>query len=105
MLDRLTEKLLRHAFEPLVKTGRLEVTLPSGKALLFGDDGQPRAGIRFTDQRAIFALLRDPDLNFGEMFMQERLLVEKGSVYDVLELLLRHAQHAPVSPTVRMLYA
>ena len=105
MLDRLTEKLLRHAFEPLVKTGRLEVTLPSGKALLFGDDGQPRAGIRFTDQRAIFALLRDPDLNFGEMFMQERLLVEKGSVYDVLELLLRHAQHAPVSATVRMLDA
>ena len=105
MLDRLTEKLLRHAFEPLVKTGRLEVTLPSGKTLLFGDAGQPQAGIRFTDKRAIFALLRDPDLNFGEMFMQERLLVEKGSVYDVLELLLRHAQHAPVSATVRMLDA
>ncbi|MEF9948606.1 MAG: cyclopropane-fatty-acyl-phospholipid synthase family protein [Comamonas sp.] len=105
MLDRLTEKLLRHAFEPLVKTGRLEVTLPSGKTLLFGDDGQPQAGIRFTDKRAIFALLRDPDLNFGEMFMQERLLVEKGSVYDVLELVLRHARYVPVSATVRMLDA
>ncbi|QXZ08816.1 cyclopropane-fatty-acyl-phospholipid synthase family protein [Comamonas sp. Y33R10-2] len=105
MLDRLTEKLLRHAFEPLVKTGRLEVTLPSGKTLLFGDGGQPQARIRFTDKRAIFALLRDPDLNFGEMFMQERLLIEKGSVYDVLELALCHSKNAPISATVRMLDA
>ena len=75
MLDRLTENLLKRAFDPLVRTGQLEVIAPSGKVLMFGDGGQPQARIRFTDKRAIFALLRDPDLNFGEMFMQERLLV------------------------------
>ena len=78
MLDRLTENLLKRAFDPLVRTGQLEVIAPSGKVLMFGDGGQPQARIRFTDKRAIFALLRDPDLNFGEMFMQERLLVEQG---------------------------
>ncbi|MGE8441915.1 MAG: SAM-dependent methyltransferase, partial [Comamonas testosteroni] len=105
MLDRLTEKLLQKAFAPLVKTGRLEVITPSGKALIFGDGGQPQARLRFADRRAILALLRDPDLNFGELFMQQRLLVEQGTVYDVLELVLRGARHVPVSATVRMLDA
>lgn len=105
MLDRLTEKLLQHAFAPLVKTGQLEVITPSGKTLLFGNGEQPQARIRFSDKRAVFALLRDPDLNFGELFMQERLRVEQGTVYDVLELVLRHAKHVPVSTSVRLLDA
>ena len=53
MLDRLTEKLLQQVFAPLVKTGRLEVTTPSGKALIFGDGGQPQARLRFADRRAV----------------------------------------------------
>ncbi|TYK75413.1 class I SAM-dependent methyltransferase [Comamonas sp. Z1] len=105
MLDRLTEKLLQQVFAPLVKTGRLEVTTPSGKALIFGDGGQPQARLRFADRRAVIALLRDPDLNFGELFMQQRLLVEQGTVYDVLELVLRGARLVPVSATVRLLDA
>ncbi|MEF8687320.1 UNVERIFIED_CONTAM: cyclopropane-fatty-acyl-phospholipid synthase family protein [Comamonas sp. A-3] len=105
MLDRLTEKLLQQVFAPLVKTGRLEVTTPSGKALIFGDGGQPQARLRFADRRAVIALLRDPDLNFGELFMQQRLLVEQGTVYDVLELVLHGARHVPVSATVRLLDA
>jgi len=105
MLDRLTEKLLQQVFAPLVKTGRLEVITPSGKALIFGDCGQPQARLRFADRRAVLALLRDPDLNFGELFMQQRLLVEQGTVYDVLELVLRGAKQVPVSATVRMLDA
>ena len=105
MLDRLIEKLLRHAFGPLVKTGQLEVITPAGKSLIFGGGGQPQARIRFTDKLAVFALLRDPDLNFGEMFMQQRLLVDQGTVYDVLELVLRGAKHVPVSATVQMLDA
>ncbi|WP_427771790.1 class I SAM-dependent methyltransferase [Comamonas thiooxydans] len=105
MLDRLTEKLLQQVFAPLVKTGRLEVITPSGKALIFGDGGQPQARLRFADRRAVIALLRDPDLNFGELFMQQRLLVEQGTVYDVLELVLRGARQVPVSATVRLLDA
>ena len=105
MLDRLTEKLLQQVFAPLVTTGRLEVITPSGKALIFGDGGQPQARLRFADRRAVLALLRDPDLNFGELFMQQRLLVEQGTVYDVLELVLRGARHVPVSATVRLLDA
>ncbi|MEG1733662.1 MAG: SAM-dependent methyltransferase, partial [Comamonas sp.] len=101
----MTESLLQRVFAPLVRTGKLEIVAPSGRVLVFGDEGQPQARIRFTDRRAVLALLRDPDLNFGEMFMQERLRVEQGSVYEVLELVLRGAKQVPVSATVRMLDA
>ena len=105
MIDKLTENMLRRAFAPLVKRGQLEVVAPSGAVLQFGDGGTPQARIRFTDKRAVFALLRDPDLNFGELFMQERLVVERGSVYDVLELVLRDSQDTPDSAAVQMIDA
>ncbi|MFG5778208.1 class I SAM-dependent methyltransferase [Comamonas sp. J-3] len=105
MFDPLVTKMLQRAFAPLVKTGQLDVVLPWGKMLSFGDGGQPQARIRFTDRRAVFHLLRDPDLNFGEMFMQERLVVDQGSVYDVLELVLRHAKQVPDSKAVQILDA
>ncbi len=105
MFGRLAEQLLTRNLAPLVVTGVLEVVFPSGKRQLFGAGTSPTASIRFSDTRAIWAILRDPDLNFGEMFMQGRLLVEHGSIYDVLELLLRHAKEVPVSAMVRSLDA
>ena len=105
MFDSLIESSLNKAFGPLVKTGLMEVVTPAGRTLAFGDGGQPQARIRLTDRRAVFNLLRDPDLNFGEMFMQERIVVEKGSVYDVLELVLRHAKSVPDSRAVQILDA
>ncbi|MBS0292992.1 MAG: class I SAM-dependent methyltransferase [Proteobacteria bacterium] len=105
MIDALLERLLRRAFTPLVRRGQLEVVLPAGRVLRFGDDGEPQVRMRFADRQAAFALLRDPDLNLGEMFMQERLVVELGTVYDLLELLLRDARHAPVPLSVRLLDA
>ncbi|MDR0225818.1 MAG: cyclopropane-fatty-acyl-phospholipid synthase family protein [Burkholderiaceae bacterium] len=103
MIDRLTENLLQRSFTPLVREGRLEIGLPWGRTLCFGDGGLPQARLRFTDRRALWAVMRDPDLNFGEMFMQQRLCVEQGSIYDVLELLLRGARDVPVSASVRLL--
>lgn len=105
MLGRLAEQLLARNLAPLVVTGVLEVVFPSGKRNLFGAGTSPTASIRFSDTRAVRAILQDPDLNFGEMFMQGRLVVEKGTIYDVLELLLRHAKNVPVSATVRTLDA
>ncbi len=105
MIDRLTEQLLQRTFTPLVRRGHLEILLPSGRSLVFGDDTAPRVHLRFTDRRAIWALLRDPDLNLGEMFMQERLRVEQGTVYELLELVLRDARDTPPSWVVRLIDA
>ncbi|MGJ7538445.1 class I SAM-dependent methyltransferase [Variovorax sp. ZT5P30] len=103
MRDALIERLLRRAFEPLVWRGTLTVVLSHGKKLTFGDQGLPRAQIRFTDRRAMLALLLDPDLQLGELFVQGRLQIEQGSIYDVLELLLRDAKDLQPHGFVRVL--
>ena len=43
MIDQLTEKLLQRAFGPLVRQGQLDVVLPWGRELRFGDGGEPQA--------------------------------------------------------------
>lgn len=103
MPNPITRNVLRRAFGPLVRRGSLTVLLPGGEPLVFGNQGMPRACIRFTDRRAVWALLRDPDMQFGELFMQARLQVEEGTVYDVLELLLRDAKAVPPNAAVRAL--
>jgi len=68
--------------------GDLVVLTPSGKHK-FGDGSGPRVACRFQDSRAIFAFITDPDLKLGELYMEGRLTMEAGSIYDLLCLLLR----------------
>ncbi|TFZ08759.1 SAM-dependent methyltransferase [Ramlibacter humi] len=105
MLDAAIPALLRRFIGPLVQRGELAIALPGGEKLVFGDGTAPRAHIRFTDRTAVVAMLRDPDLQFGELFMDQRLRVEEGTVYDVLELLLRDDRDVPPNAFVRMLDA
>ncbi|GAW42262.1 Cyclopropane-fatty-acyl-phospholipid synthase [Brevundimonas sp. SH203] len=103
MLDGLMLKLVKRVFTPLVQRGDLEIVMPDGAVLRLGDGGTPSVRVRFKDRRAILNLLRDPDLNMGEMFMQQRLIVERGTVYDFLELVLRDDREVAVGATVRFL--
>lgn len=79
----------------LVRTGTLDVTDPDGGCHRFGDGSGEPVGIRFADQEAIRLILADPALKLGEMYMEGRLIVETGNVFDLLSLFkrngLRHA--------------
>lgn len=68
------------------------VLTPSGKHK-FGDGSGPRVACRFLDSRAIFAFVTDPDLKLGELYMEGRLTMETGSIYDLLCLLLRGSRN------------
>jgi cyclopropane-fatty-acyl-phospholipid synthase len=103
MLDGLMLQLVKRVFTPLIQRGDLEIVMPDGTVLQLGDGGTPSVRVRFKDRRAILNLVRDPDLNMGEMFMQQRLIVERGTVYDFLELVLRDDRDVAVGATVRFL--
>jgi len=103
MLDGLMLQLVKRVFTPLIQRGDLEIVMPDGAVLRLGDGGTPSVRVRFKDRRAILNLVRDPDLNMGEMFMQQRLIVERGTVYDFLELVLRDYRDVAVGATVRFL--
>src|SRR6187402_160007 len=91
MISSLIEKLLVKNLKGLVKRGSLIVITASGRGFHFGDASEPLVQLRFADNWGPLKLLMDPDLQLGELFMDERILVERGSVYDLLELLLRDA--------------
>ncbi len=91
---------LRKALTPLVRRGALTLVMPSGQRLTFGDGaGQPIVA-RLTDSAAVWALLLDPDLRTGELFTDGRLVMEQGSIYDFLSLILDNDGEKNPSPVV-----
>ena len=97
------DRLLSALFSRLVTTGALEVMTANGAKLVFGDGGVPSVAVRFVDSRAQWAFLLDPDLRLGEIYMDRRLLVERGTIFDFLCLILREAKHQRPTLPVRIL--
>lgn len=82
--------------EALVRHGSLVLTLPgSSRPFRFGDGGEPRVAMRIADRWTITKLLLDPEVELGEAFMDGRLVIEEGSVYDLLRLLIGDADPTP----------
>jgi len=76
------------ALSHVVSAGNLAVLTPFGEHK-FGDGSGPRVACRFHDSRAISAFIADPDMTLGELYMDGRLTMEAGSIYDFLCLLLQ----------------
>jgi cyclopropane-fatty-acyl-phospholipid synthase len=70
----------------LVRTGDLEVETADGVRHRFGDGTGPRIGARLTDRAGERELLTDPAFHLGELYMDGRLVVTEGSLYELLEL-------------------
>ena len=89
------ERLLKSIFAGLVTHGSLEVVTATGTRFVVGDASGAPCAIRFADRRAQWAFLLDPELRFGELFMDGRLVVEQGSLYELFCLLMVNAKQAP----------
>jgi cyclopropane-fatty-acyl-phospholipid synthase len=84
-VDRLLFILLRQFF----RHGSLTVTTAAGSSFTFGDGIGPPLAVRFTSARAQRAALLDPELKLGEAYMDGTLVVERGSIADVIAALVR----------------
>jgi cyclopropane-fatty-acyl-phospholipid synthase len=87
--EAIGDRLLKAVVPAFVKRGTLRMITASGRELVVGDGTSPKVAIRFKNYAAQFALVADPDLRLGELFMDERLVVEEGSIYDFLQLALQ----------------
>jgi cyclopropane-fatty-acyl-phospholipid synthase len=95
--------LLAKGLGSFIKTGALTVITASGQHLEFGDGSGERSVLRFLDRRAQFAFLFDPELYFGELFTDGRLVVEEGTIFDALNIFLREGLYAQPSVLSRLL--
>lgn len=77
--------------------GRLEVVDPDGERHIFGDGSGPPVRIRITSRRAERGLLLYPQLKLGEAFTNGELIIEAGTIYGLLDLLL--SNNSSANPT------
>ncbi len=89
------DRLLRFLLKTFIRRGTFRVTTSRGTVLTFGDGtGQP-VSVRFTSRAAEWGILLDPELKFGESYMDGSFVVEQGSIADVLSIALGQKTEVP----------
>src|SRR5208283_2135195 len=78
--------LLRQFLHGLIKKGSLEVFPSSARPFTVGDGGEPSCAIRFIDRGAEVVLALDPEMAVGELYVDGRLKMIRGEIYDLLAL-------------------
>src|SRR6478672_176136 len=89
------DRLLQGVFGAFIRRGTFKLTTSRGRTFVFGDGTGVPVAVRLTSRRAELGLLRDPELKFGEAYMDGTLLVEQGTIADVLAVLLAQGVEAP----------
>lgn len=79
---------LRRFLESSIKTGSLEVIDPAGQLHRFGDGSPHPVQVRFATPAVERAIVLNPRMKLGEAFMDGGVVVETGSIYDFLALIL-----------------
>jgi cyclopropane-fatty-acyl-phospholipid synthase len=84
--------LLDRGLKRLIKRGQLTVTDHRGRTHEYGapDDVLKPVAVRFTDRRGPLQIARDPGLGAAETYMDGRLLLERGTIYDLVYLIRRN---------------
>ena len=80
LFDRLMTRLL--------KCGTLQITYASGRVATYGQptEGYPDVALRFTDDKVGRDIVLDPRLGAGEAYMDGRIVMERGGVMELVEL-------------------
>jgi cyclopropane-fatty-acyl-phospholipid synthase len=79
--------LLSHLFKRVISYGRLSVIDPRGRKTDYGPGNGPSVTIRIHDAQIERNIPFNPRLLIGEAYMDGRLTIEDGNLYDLLDIL------------------
>src|SRR5258708_11455662 len=82
------DRLLRAELGRLIRAGNLRVRTAAGSSFTFGDGTGTPAAIRLNTRAAQLRVLLAPAVRFGEAYMDGSIVVEEGSIADVLAIVL-----------------
>ncbi|HET9716617.1 MAG TPA: cyclopropane-fatty-acyl-phospholipid synthase family protein [Pseudolabrys sp.] len=89
------DRLLRFVLERFIRRGQFTLTTSRGLTFTFGDGTGTPVAVRFTTRAAELGILFDPELKFGEAYMDGTLVVEQGTIADVLAIALGQQAEVP----------
>jgi cyclopropane-fatty-acyl-phospholipid synthase len=78
--------LIGKLVDKLLTKGSITLKLPGKEPHTYGRGEGKHLTVRFTDRKVAFDILRNPRLGLGEAFMDGRLVIEDGTILDLLEL-------------------
>jgi cyclopropane-fatty-acyl-phospholipid synthase len=90
-----------------MRVGALTVRFPDGTVRTYGDGTGAEVAVRVS-RKAVWAIARNPGLAFGECYMSGDVVLEKGDLGQLFEIVGRnHAQPSEISkgPLVRVVKA
>ena len=79
-------RFLRNFLHRVVTRGTLEVVSATGPPFVVGDGTGEAVAVQFIDRAAERRLLLNPTLALGELYMDGRLAITRGSIYSLLAL-------------------
>src|SRR4051794_11173438 len=86
--------MLGKTFRQLIRHGRLTIIRSDGDTEQFGEltaaEPRPDVTVRLKGALTPLKLALHPDLYFGELYVDGALLIERGTLWDLLELLGRN---------------
>src|SRR5476651_1865958 len=89
------DRLLQFLLKTFIRRGTFRVTTSRGTVFTSGDGtGQP-VSVRFATRGAEWGILLDPELKFGESYMNGTFVLEQGSIADVLAITLGQDSDVP----------
>jgi cyclopropane-fatty-acyl-phospholipid synthase len=93
---------LWEVFRLFIHSGHLKVRDWRGQTREFGDKTGKTVAVRFRDDKIQRALLLDPQLAIAEGYMSGDIEIESGTVYDLLELLVRNIKQNSLPAWMRL---
>lgn len=96
-------KPLAYLLARVVRAGDLTFIDSDGTAHRYGDGNGPPVTVRVHDRSLEWHLAFDPEMAAGEGYMQGRLTVEKGTIYDFIALMMENLGASPVPAVAQSL--
>ncbi|HMN37849.1 MAG TPA: cyclopropane-fatty-acyl-phospholipid synthase family protein [Hyphomicrobium sp.] len=87
---------LKRMLHEVITEGSLTVRDHQDRIYEFGDGTGSPVAIHFSDLRTQWAFVRDPELIAGEAYMDGHLTVDRGSIYDFIDLAMRNMAKHPL---------
>ena len=86
--------MLRAYLQRMIKVGHLTVRLPGGQTITLGDGSGPDVAVRF-NARAARRIALNAKLALGEEYMDGGVVIERGGIWDLMELVGRNLALQP----------